>query len=213
MFRSAFLTFFLILGLMMGQAQAANLGPVEKLHKGEIYRGTFEEERMVKKLNQVVHSVGRFIVVPDRGVLWIVERPFPMTVAVTPTGMTQAVIGLPVMRFMPNQMPFLAEATNLLTAGLGGDFKSLSKRFKITQEGSQKSWTITCVPLDPASLRAPFASITAKGGQRLEEAVAYHANGTTDRFAFSNQQISREGLGEDEEVMLQTAENIGESPE
>lgn len=194
----------------MHAAQAANLGPSEKLHKGEIYRGRFEEQRMVKKLNQVVRSLGRFVVVPDRGVIWVVERPFPMTVAVTPNGMTQSIVGMPVMRFMPNQMPFLTEATDLLAAGLGGNFKTLETRFHIIQKGTPKDWVITLTPLDQASMRAPFVSITAKGGKRLEEAVAYHADGSTDRFIFSEQKITRGDLGEDEDLLLQTAENIGD---
>lgn len=195
---------FLFFALISSLATAATLGPSVKLQADSVLRGRFVQEHPVKS-GGIVRSEGRFVVAPGRGVLWQIEKPLPISVVVTDRGMTQSVGGVPLLRFTPDKMPLLRDATDLLTAALEGDFAALSPRFTVKTSGKPAAWQAVLIPRGDQG-HMPFTRITAHGGAYVNDAKIARPDGLTDGMAFSDQSVTRGGLADDEALLFDAAQ-------
>jgi hypothetical protein len=181
---------FLIPLVLPLPSYANDFGPTKRLAVGDILRGRFTQEHYMAGVSKPLHSEGHFVVAPGYGLIWAVEKPLPLTIVVTADGMSQSVAGVPVLHKSTTQMPFLARVTSLLSAALGGNWKTLESDFTLTREGNAKQWRVKLVPHDPKTKGMPFRELTAKGTRFVDRAELTRPDNAPDIFTFKDQTIT-----------------------
>src|SRR5882672_5616103 len=104
-------------------ANAEEAGPSEKIPPGGTLRGTFSEKHFFTNSAKPMHSEGHFTVAPGYGIIWIIEKPLPLTLVITPTGMTQALGNVPLLQISATRMPLLSQATDMIGNALAGNWR------------------------------------------------------------------------------------------
>lgn len=184
-----FFFFTLLLILLPLAAQAAELGPSEKIPEGGVLRGNFTEEHYFNNSPTPLHSEGQFLVAPGRGIIWLVQKPLPLTFVFTPQGMAQSIAGMPLMQTRVKNMSVVAQISGLLGSAMAGDWDALSSVFIVARSPTPKGWSADLKPRDAKS-GLPFSTLTTEGGRFVESAKALRLDGGLETFAFSNESIS-----------------------
>ncbi len=183
--------FLLLFALLMPlTATAAGLGPSERISARDVLRGRFVQEHHSKGMAKPLRSEGSFVLSPDKGLIWAIEKPLPMTFVVSSDGMLQTVGGLPLLRMPVDKMPYLPRITHLVRASLLGDWDALEPDFAISDSGNAKRWRVQLAPKANAGAALPFQSITASGGRFVDRADVMRNDGLPESFAFTQQTVS-----------------------
>jgi hypothetical protein len=186
MIRFAFLFFLLLTGFA---AQAQDAGPSEKIPDGGVLRGNFAEEHSFNGTQNPLRSEGTFLVAPGRGILWVVQKPVPLTFVFTSQGMAQSIAGLPFVQTRAKHLPVIAQISGLIGSAMEGDWNALSRIFVVARNPTAHGWSANLKPRDAKS-GLPFQSLTAEGGKFVDAAKAVRLDGGMENFAFFGQSVS-----------------------
>jgi hypothetical protein len=184
-------------------AQAAGVEPSPTIGTGEVLRGGFVQERHLKGFNAPLRSEGHFVLVPGRGLIWRVEKPFAVTTIITAAGLVQQVGGNETMRLAAARLPFLSHLYEMLGGALGGDWHALETDFTVARSGDAAGWQVHLTPRktdDPLAM--PFAAISAKGGRFVETVEMIKPDGDADVLTFLDQALNGTPLDADESAVL-----------
>jgi hypothetical protein len=192
----------LLIFLWPTAVSGAELGPVRRLGNGEVLRGRFTEEHPVKGITKPLRSEGHFVVAPRHGLIWAIEKPLPVTFVFTDSGMVQTIGDLPLLQQSSQKMPFLGQVTGLLTAALGGDWKTLEPDFAVSHSGNAKRWRVKIVPRPSCPMALPFRAINASGKTFVEHADVLRPDGLSDTFVFTEHNITSAPLTNTESKAL-----------
>ena len=96
------------------QTSMATLAPEESL------RGRFVQERHLAGFAAPLRSEGRFLLRPDRGLIWHGEKPFNATTVITSAGLLHEVDGTEANRMSTAQMALLGRFYDMLGGALSG---------------------------------------------------------------------------------------------
>lgn len=194
-FNSMMKTFLsaLIIVLFPSLVLAASFGPARALQNNEVLRGKFTQVHQLRSPNPPIRSEGRFVIAPQYGVLFFVEKPFPLSIAITSAGgMVQSVAGLPVLKLTAEQSAFTAQIPTLLIEASSNNWRLIEREFSLTHDGSASSWQIYLTPKSD-NVRM-FKSISARGGQFLDEAEILRPDGLYDFFQIHDVTYSSDEL-------------------
>lgn len=170
-------------------ARATEPGP--GVAAGEVLRGGFVQERHLKGFNTPLRSKGRFVLMPSRGLIWRVEKPFPITTIITAAGLLQQVGGHETMRLAAARLPFLSHLYDMLGGTLGGDWHALEADFVVERSGDPAHWQVHLTPRRTDDvLIMPFAAIVATGGRFVETVEMTKPGGDADVLSFADQVLS-----------------------
>jgi hypothetical protein len=164
-------------------------GPIKpaiakRLASPPLLSGRFSQEKKVVGLKKPLLSQGDFLVERDKGVIWRTQKPFAAAVAVTPKGiwsLKEAGTGL---KRSPIHQGNLGIAMDMIQKVLAGDPSSLSKAFKVAEQGDSASWSMELKPLDPVIARV-VASIRLQGSSHVDQVEYSETNGDRTRIAFT----------------------------
>lgn len=147
----------------------------------EVRQAHFEQEKQVAGLSQPLKASGELLLVRDLGLWWQQQKPFALTLTLTPQRMEQQMAGQPATVI---DSPQLLEFSQMLLALFGSDEATLSRYFKIDFQSTEAGWQLLLVPtLTP--LDKVFASLTLSGQGQLDELVIADKQGDSTRIRFS----------------------------
>ncbi|WP_279462219.1 outer membrane lipoprotein carrier protein LolA [Aeromonas dhakensis] len=142
----------------------------------------FEQEKQVAGLSQPLKASGELLLVRDLGLWWQQQKPFPLTLVLTPTRMVQQMAGQPA-TVIDN--PQLLEFSQMLLALFGSDEATLSRYFSIDFHSTEDGWQLVLVPT-LAPLDKVFASLTLSGRGQLDQLLIADKQGDSTRIRFSD---------------------------
>ncbi|MDX7830987.1 outer membrane lipoprotein carrier protein LolA [Aeromonas dhakensis] len=142
----------------------------------------FEQEKQVAGLSQPLKASGELLLVRDLGLWWQQQKPFPLTLVLTPTRMMQQMAGQPA-TVIDN--PQLLEFSQMLLALFGSDEATLSRYFSIDFHSTEDGWQLVLVPT-LAPLDKVFASLTLSGQGQLDQLLIADKQGDSTCIRFSD---------------------------
>lgn len=142
----------------------------------------FEQEKQVAGLSQPLKASGELLLVRDLGLWWQQQKPFPLTLTLTPTRMVQQMAGQPA-TVIDN--PQLLEFSQMLLALFGSDEATLGRYFSIDFHSTEDGWQLVLVPT-LAPLDKVFASLTLSGQGQLDQLLIADKQGDSTRIRFSD---------------------------
>ncbi len=173
-----------LLLLLTWPLQAAPLSRAEVqqlLALNEAKQARFEQEKQVAGLSQPLRASGELLLVRDLGLWWQQQKPFPLTLVLTPTRMVQQMAGQPA-TVIDN--PQLLEFSQMLLALFGSDEATLGRYFSIDFHSTEEGWQLVLVPT-LAPLDKVFASLTLSGQGQLDQLLIADKQGDSTRIRFS----------------------------
>ncbi|MFM4922866.1 outer membrane lipoprotein carrier protein LolA [Aeromonas dhakensis] len=171
--------------LLTWPLQAAPLSRAEVqqlLALSQAKEARFEQEKQVAGLSQPLKASGELLLVRDLGLWWQQQKPFPLTLVLTPTRMVQQMAGQPA-TVIDN--PQLLEFSQMLLALFGSDEATLSRYFSIDFHSTEDGWQLVLVPT-LAPLDKVFASLTLSGQGQLDQLLIADKQGDSTRIRFSD---------------------------
>ncbi len=171
--------------LLTWPLQAAPLSRAEVqqlLALSQAKEARFEQEKQVAGLSQPLRASGELLLVRDLGLWWQQQKPFPLTLTLTPTRMVQQMAGQPA-TVIDN--PQLLEFSQMLLALFGSDEATLSRYFSIDFHSTEDGWQLVLVPT-LAPLDKVFASLTLSGQGQLDQLLIADKQGDSTRIRFSD---------------------------
>ncbi len=173
-----------LLLLLAWPLQAAPLSRAEVqqlLTLSQAREARFEQEKRVAGLSQPLRATGELLLVRDLGLWWQQQKPFPLTLVLTPTRMVQQMAGQPA-TVIDN--PQLLEFSQMLLALFGSDEATLGRYFTIDFHSTEAGWQLVLVP-SQAPLDKVFASLTLSGQGQLDQLLIEDRQGDSTRIRFS----------------------------
>ena len=108
-------------------------------------KGQFTQQRYLKNLNMPLTSSGKFILIPNKALLWQVESPFAVTMRITQNGIEQLNSNEQWIR--ADRSAGGEEAQLRLFLGLlGGQTVALENQFNLNLEGEAEQWQLLLEP-------------------------------------------------------------------
>ncbi len=196
--------YFLIFFLFTSAAFAAqSIHSHRAIVEGEVLRGSFSEERRLKDFKAPLLSSGHFAVIPGKGLIWEVEKPFAVTTIITPNGIVQQAGTNQVMNLPAKQVPFLLHLYQMLSGALAGEWSAFSRDFEIkTSETPKGAWQLQLTPKNKEDVMMPFSMINIMGTEFAEHVELNKPDGDADIITFSEQKLSTEPLTKQEAALL-----------
>ena len=178
-------------------------GPDSGLAPGAVLRGGFVQERHLKGFNAPLRSDGHFVLVPGRGLIWRVEKPFAITTIITAAGLVQQVGGSETLRLAAARLPFLSHLYEMLGGALAGDWHALETDFIVERSGDAAHWQVRLTPRKTDdTLVMPFAGIVAMGARFVETVEMTKPDGDADVLSFVDQVLDGAPLSAEEATAL-----------
>lgn len=179
--------------------------PATSLAAGEVLRGRFQQERFLTGLEAPLRSEGQFILAPNHGLIWRVEKPFSIITVITRAGMLQKAGDGQAVRLSAERLPFLTRLHDVLRGALAGDWNSLGPQFDMKRSGDDRRWQVELAPRKSNDASMPFKIISLSGGRFVENVRLTKANGDVDTLRFTEQTLSKTPLTPEERQFLEHA--------
>lgn len=186
----------LLLALLSLPTQAITLADVQQqLTAADTRSARFEQERQISGLTQALRSSGELLLVKGKGLWWQQQKPFPLTLTLTPTRMVQQLPGQPAQTL---DSPQLLEFSNLMLALFDPSEAALDNYFrhKLASEGEE--WTLTLEPIR-SPLDKVFASLVLKGRHELASLAIHDKQGDVTLIRFVDWQLKTLPLSAEEQ--------------
>lgn len=186
----------LLLALLSWPTQAIPLADVQQqLTAADARSARFEQERQISGLTQALRSSGELLLVKGKGLWWQQQKPFPLTLTLTPTRMVQQLPGQPAQTL---DSPQLLEFSNLMLALFDPSEAALDNYFrhKLASEGEE--WTLTLEPIR-SPLDKVFASLVLKGRHELASLAIHDKQGDVTLIRFVDWQLKTLPLSAEEQ--------------
>lgn len=186
----------LLLALLSWPTLAITLADVQQqLTAADARSARFEQERQISGLTQALRSSGELLLVKGQGLWWQQQKPFPLTLTLTPTRMVQQLPGQPAQTL---DSPQLLEFSNLMLALFDPSEAALDNYFrhKLASEGEE--WTLTLEPIR-SPLDKVFASLVLKGRHELASLAIHDKQGDVTLIRFVDWQLKSLPLSTEEQ--------------
>ncbi|WP_041210561.1 outer membrane lipoprotein carrier protein LolA [Aeromonas jandaei] len=186
----------LLLALLSWPTLAITLADVQQqLTAADARSARFDQERQISGLTQALRSSGELLLVKGKGLWWQQQKPFPLTLTLTPTRMVQQLPGQPAQTL---DSPQLLEFSNLMLALFDPSEAALDNYFrhKLASEGEE--WTLTLEPIR-SPLDKVFASLVLKGRHELASLAIHDKQGDVTLIRFVDWQLKNLPLSAEEQ--------------
>ncbi len=186
----------LLLALLSWPTLGITLADVQQqLTAADARSARFEQERQISGLTQALRSSGELLLVKGKGLWWQQQKPFPLTLTLTPTRMVQQLPGQPAQTL---DSPQLLEFSNLMLALFDPSEAALDNYFrhKLASEGEE--WTLTLEPIR-SPLDKVFASLVLKGRHELASLAIHDKQGDVTLIRFVDWQLKNLPLSAEEQ--------------
>lgn len=186
----------LMLALLSWPTQAITLADVQQqLTAADARSARFEQERQISGLTQALRSSGELLLVKGQGLWWQQQKPFPLTLTLTPTRMVQQLPGQPAQTL---DSPQLLEFSNLMLALFDPSEAALDNYFRHRLSSEGEVWTLTLEPIR-SPLDKVFASLVLKGRHELASLAIHDKQGDVTLIRFVDWQLKSQPLSTEEQ--------------
>jgi len=198
--------FTLLIVAFPSLAKADDLKVGQPLAPGQVLRGQFVQERSLEGFKAPLKSEGRFVVAAGRGLIWIVEKPFPTTTVITPAGLVQEARGNETLRLAASRIPFMSRLYDMLSGTMSGDWSRMKEDFNVESSGSDKNWQLRLTPAKSGNNAAlPIQEMDVQGDRFVNTVDIRRPNGDRDKLNFHDQSVGTQPLSADEAKLLDNA--------
>ncbi|MCR1837157.1 outer membrane lipoprotein carrier protein LolA [Rodentibacter caecimuris] len=159
---------------------------ISQLQKPQSVQGDFVQERHLKALNRPIITEGKFTLVANKGLLWQMEKPFPIQLRVTEKGIMQ----WNGKQWINNGKLGQAEQIRLFLGLLSGDVNGLKKQFKLALSGTTEQWKVTLTP-DSLLMKQIFNQITIQGDEVVKRIQLDETQGDKTDITFKNNRLNQ----------------------
>lgn len=155
----------------------------QNLQKPDNIQGAFTQQRHLKSLSKPMTTQGKFVLLPKRGLLWQMQKPFDTTLRVRSDG---------IMQWNGKDWTANAKQTGqnrqikLFLDLLGGNTQGLEKQFDLKLSGTAQKWTLQLQP-KTAVMKQVFERIEISGGSTVRQIELHEKQG--DRTVMQFHQI------------------------
>jgi len=154
-----------------------------------VVKGSFEQEKILNRLNRSLNSSGNFIIASGKGMVWDTVKPFPSALALGKDYLVQSRPG--------GERTVLSAAGNetfirmaeVISAVFSGNISGLMENFKVFYSGAPSAWELGLLPLDKA-INNFALRIVMKGDAVIKSITVYEQNGDTIIYGLSNHSYS-----------------------
>lgn len=162
----------------------------QTLQKPDNVQGAFTQQRYLKSLSKPMTTQGRFVLIPKRGLLWHMQKPFDNRLRVRSDGIMQW-NGKSWAAANPSKMSGQAQQIRLFLDLLGGNAQGLEKQFTLKLSGTQQKWTLR---LDPktALMKQIFNHIDISGDTVVRRIELHEKQGDRTVMQFDQIQTGKE---------------------
>ncbi|QNF19110.1 outer membrane lipoprotein carrier protein LolA [Aeromonas jandaei] len=186
----------LMLALLSWPTLAITLADVQQqLTAADARSARFEQERQISGLTQALRSSGELLLVKGQGLWWQQQKPFPLTLTLTPTRMVQQLPGQPAQTL---DSPQLLEFSNLMLALFDPSEAALDNYFRHRLSSEGEEWTLTLEPIR-SPLDKVFASLVLKGRHELASLAIHDKQGDVTLIRFVDWQLKKLPLSTEEQ--------------
>lgn len=161
----------------------------QTLQKPDNVQGAFVQERHLKSLEKPMTTRGQFVLVPKRGLLWHMQKPFENRLRVRSDGIMQWNGSSWV---QPNQsrMGGQAQQIRLFLDLLGGNTQGLEKQFDLQLSGNAQQWTLHLKP-KTVLMKQIFNHISISGGEVVRQVELNEKQGDRTVMRFEQVQTGK----------------------
>ncbi|MCQ9123683.1 hypothetical protein BKG91_01215 [Rodentibacter caecimuris] len=159
---------------------------ISQLQKPQSVQGDFVQERHLKALSRPIITEGEFTLVANKGLLWQMEKPFPIQLRVTEKGIMQ----WNGKQWINNGKLGQAEQIRLFLGLLSGDVNGLKTQFKLALSGTTEQWKVTLTP-DSLLMKQIFNQITIQGNEVVKRIQLDETQGDRTDITFKNNRINQ----------------------
>ena len=164
----------------------------QTLQKPANVQGAFTQQRYLKSLAKPMTTSGTFTLVPKKGLLWQMQKPFDTTLRVRADGIMQWT-GSAWTNPNANKLGQNRQIQLFLDL-LGGNTQGLEKQFDLSLSGTAQQWTLQLTP-KTAITRQIFTRIDIIGDSVVRKIELNEKQGDRTVMQFSQIQMGKP-LGE-----------------
>ncbi len=164
----------------------------QTLQKPANVQGAFTQQRYLKSLVKPMTTSGAFTLVPKKGLLWQMQKPFDTTLRVRADGIMQWT-GSAWTNPNANKLGQNRQIQLFLDL-LGGNTQGLEKQFDLSLSGTAQQWTLQLTP-KTAITRQIFTRIDISGDSVVRKIELNEKQGDRTVMQFSQIQMGKP-LGE-----------------
>ncbi|MDA3849954.1 MAG: outer membrane lipoprotein carrier protein LolA [Spirochaetaceae bacterium] len=151
-----------------------------------IMRSDYTQKKTITSLNRELTSSGTFIFMKDRGMAWLVKRPFPMNIIVTENAIIQQSIGGLSQIIDLNENPTFHRFSRTVQAIFLGDFTSVNRDYLLYfQQEETGGWTMVLKPKDE-DLQNMVSYFQLTGHLNIQSFLIAEAAGDQILYQFQN---------------------------
>jgi len=178
-------------------------GQPQALHKGEIVRGHFVQDRTLAGFAKPLRTEGSFALIIGRGLIWRSTTPFEGVTVIRPQGILVQTNGQDAMRLTSDRLPGLNRLYEVLAGAASGNTDALQQSFVVSKSKQADGWQIFLTPKNAGSpTMAQLKSLTLSGHRFVEAVRIDKGGGDVDQLNFLDQVLSTTAPTADEEKLL-----------
>lgn len=162
----------------------------QTLQKPANVQGAFTQQRYLKSLTKPMTTNGQFVLIPKRGLLWHMQKPFENRLRVRADGIMQW-NGKSWVAANQSKMNGQSQQIRLFLDLLGGNTQGLEKQFDLQLSGSQQKWTLRLNP-KTALMKQIFNHIEISGNNVVRRIELNEKQGDRTVMQFNQVQTGKE---------------------
>ncbi len=162
----------------------------QTLQKPANVQGAFTQQRYLKSLSKPMTTNGQFVLIPKRGLLWHMQKPFENRLRVRADGIMQW-NGKSWVAANQSKMNGQSQQIRLFLDLLGGNTQGLEKQFDLQLSGSQQKWTLRLNP-KTALMKQIFNHIEISGDSVVRRIELNEKQGDRTVMQFNQIQTGKE---------------------
>ena len=162
----------------------------QNLQKPANVQGAFTQQRYLKSLAKPMTTNGQFVLIPKRGLLWHMQKPFENRLRVRADGIMQW-NGKSWVAANQSKMNGQSQQIRLFLDLLGGNTQGLEKQFDLQLSGSQQKWTLRLNP-KTALMKQIFNHIEISGDSVVRRIELNEKQGDRTVMQFNQVQTGKE---------------------
>ena len=162
----------------------------QTLQKPANVQGAFTQQRYLKSLTKPMTTNGQFVLIPKRGLLWHMQKPFENRLRVRADGIMQW-NGKSWVQPNQSKMSGQNRQISLFLDLLGGNTQGLEKQFDLQLSGSQQKWTLRLNP-KTALMKQIFNHIEISGDNVVRRIELNEKQGDRTVMQFNQVQTGKE---------------------
>jgi hypothetical protein len=175
------------------------------LHAGEVVSGRFTQQLQRAGLTNTLDSQGSFVLSLDKGIVWRIEKPVEVTIAITPEAFVQWVNGKEIQHLAAAKAPMLGDIYRLLAASLSGDRTLLTNEFTVAEQDNGATWRLVLQPHADDIMASQLQSVTVTGDRFIQAVVILRRNGDAQTTRFVGLSLSTGALPPEDQALLTAA--------